>query len=154
MAEIMVKKVEGCKVAVIEGQGPYDKVGPIFDEIFDWLSQRGIESPSPPFGIYYDNPSEVAPEKCRYEICVPIEGDVEGDERVKIKTVPETEVACITNKGPYSRIGPAWEDVFRWMEREGYQCVGAGREVYFNCPKDTPEEELLTEIQVPIRKKG
>ena len=75
MAEIMVKKVEGCKVAVIEGQGPYDKVGPIFDEIFDWLSQRGIESPSPPFGIYYDNPSEVAPEKCRYEICVPVEGD-------------------------------------------------------------------------------
>lgn len=45
MAEIMVKKVEGCKVAVIEGQGPYDKVGPIFDEIFDWLSQRGIEVP-------------------------------------------------------------------------------------------------------------
>jgi len=153
MPEITIKKVEGCKVAAIEGKGPYDKVGPIFGELYTWLSKRSIELSEPPFGIYYDDPSKVAPEKCRYEICVPIMEEVKGDERVKIKTIPEIEVACITHKGSYSQIGSAWNKICEWIDKEGYQWAGAGREVYFNCPETTPEEELLTEIQIPIRKK-
>ena len=152
MVEVIIKIVEECKVAAIEEWG-FDKIGAIFGELYGWISKKNIELSGPPFGIYYDDPAEVAPEKCRYEICTPIKGGVEGDERVKIKEIPETEVASITHKGPYSQVGSAWQKISEWIMREGYQFAGAGREIYLNAPETTPEEELLTEIQIPIRKK-
>jgi len=153
MSEVKIKKVEGCKVAAIEEQGSFDKIGSIFGELYGWISKKSIEPSGPPFGIYYDDPGKVAPEKCRYEICAPIKGDVDGDERVKIKEIPEMEVACITHKGSYSQVGSAWQKISEWIEKEGYQFAEAGREVYLNAPETTPEKELLTEIQIPISKK-
>ena len=37
------------------------------------------------------------------------------------------------------------------MLKKNSICVTApGREIYYNSPEDVPEEELLTELQVPI----
>jgi AraC-like DNA-binding protein/effector-binding domain-containing protein len=53
--------------------------------------------------------------------------------------------------GPYSQISPAFSQVFRALSensvalREDY-CV----ENYLNDPRNTPEEQLLTEILVPV----
>ncbi|MCK4353214.1 GyrI-like domain-containing protein [candidate division WOR-3 bacterium] len=160
MAEIMLKKVAPCKAVVIEGQGPYDKVGPIFRELFEWLSKKGLKPAGPSFGIYYDNPDEVPPEKCRYKICFPIEipvsptgGEIAGDERVKLKDIPGAEMACIAHYGSYSKIGPVWGKLCEWIDREGYNWAGPGREVYIKCPGMTEkEEELVTEIQIPVKK--
>jgi len=153
MAEITVKQAEGCKAAIIKGQGPYDKVGPLFEELFEWLKKKGIEPSGPSFGIYYDDPEKTPPEKCRYEIGFPIDKDIEGDERVEIKTYSPVEVATILHQGPYSTIGEKWGEICQWVEREGYEWAGPGREVYIKCPGTvSSEQELLTEIQIPIRK--
>ncbi len=153
MSEVKIKKVERCKVAAIEEQGSFDKIGSIFGELYGWISKKNIGLSGPPFGIYYDDPSKTDFKKCRYEICVPIKGDVEGNERIKIKEIPNMEVACTIHKGPYSQVGSAWQKVFEWVEKEGYQFAGGRREIYLNVPGTTPEEKLLTDIQIPIRKK-
>nr|WP_230629284.1 GyrI-like domain-containing protein [Methanosarcina barkeri] len=41
-----------------------------------------------------------------------------------------------------------------WYARENnLETLGSSRELYFNVPAEVPEEELMTEIQVPIKEK-
>lgn len=152
ISEITVKKVEATRVAAINEQGPYEEMGKVLAELYGWLSDKGIQPAGPPFGIFYDDPSEVAPEKLRYKICFPLSQNIQGDDRIKIETIPAIEAASIIHKGPYSEVGPAWEKLSKWIEKEGYQWAGAGREIYLNDPENTPEDELLTEIQIPVKK--
>lgn len=150
--EVTIKEVEATKVAAISEQGPYGKMGSVIGELHNWLSDKEIEPAGPPFGIFYDDPNEVTPEECRYKICFPISQDIEGDERVKIETIPAITAATTVHKGSYTEVGPAWEKLSKWIRKKGYQWAGAGREVYLNDPKTTSESELLTEIQIPVKK--
>ena len=150
---VTLKKVESMKVALISVQGPYSEIGPVFGELYGWLSKKGVQPAGLPFGIYYDNPDEVPPEECRYDICVPIAVQVESDERVQIKELPEIEVASFIHKGAYEKVNSSWKKVYTWIYRNNYKPAGPGREVYLNSPEEVPEDSLLTEIQVPIKKK-
>jgi len=44
----------------------------------------------------------------------------------------------------------AYEAIREYMAKEGLKVAGVYREVYLNDPNETPEEELLTEVQVPV----
>jgi len=44
--------------------------------------------------------------------------------------------------------------MYGYLEEEGLESAGAPRELYLNDPADTPEDDLLTEIQYPVREKA
>lgn len=48
-------------------QGPYQKVGPVFNEVEKILAQEKIACDQT-FGRYYDNPNEVEPERTRADV--------------------------------------------------------------------------------------
>lgn len=151
--DIKIKSVPATKVASIACQGPYSEIGPHFGELFSWLGEKEIQPAGPPMGIFHDDPEKVAPEECRYEVCVPVTGEVEGDERVVIKELPETEVVSLLYQGPYEDVAPSWSKMFSYIYRNNYEPTGAGMEVYLNSPEEVPEDSLLTEIRIPVKKK-
>ena len=151
--DISVKTVRATKCVFIAGQGNYSEIGPTFGKLFEWLMEKDISPIGPPFGIYYDNPEETPPEECRYEICVPIDAEVEGNSLVQTKEIPEMEVASIVYKGPYGGCGPSWEKLYGWIYKNKYEPAGPGMEIYLNSPDKVPADSLLTEIQVPVKKK-
>lgn len=151
--EIKVKRVEGCRVAFIKEVGDYSKISPVIEELFTWLGEREVKIAGPCFGVYYDDPEKVPADSLRWEICVPVEAELEGDERVGIKDILETEVAYLIHKGSYETVGSDWKKLYGWIFRNNYTPTGPGREVYLNNPKEVPEDSLLTEIQVPVEKK-
>lgn len=59
-------------------------------------------------------------------------------------------VAWCLHQGAYEELGLAYHAVFAAIQVHGHQQVGAMREVYLNDPADTPVEQLLTEVIVPI----
>lgn len=72
--------------------GHYMKSGDISEEIYNDLMTMGIET-FIGFGIFYDDPAEVKPEKCRSEIgCVLEQKDInkipEIEKKFKVKTFP------------------------------------------------------------------
>jgi len=150
--EVAVKKVEGTTVACIAEQGAYEEMGTVLGELYMWLAGKEIAPAGPPIGVYYDNPEEVPSESLRYEICVPVAVEIEGDERVGVRELPATDVAYITHKGSYANAGLSWEKVYAWIETSEYVPTGPGREVYLNSPQEVPEDSLLTEIQIPVTK--
>ncbi|MDI6873979.1 GyrI-like domain-containing protein [Candidatus Solincola sp.] len=71
-----------------------------------------------------------------------------------VKTVPAREVAYLVHKGPHSGLQDSFFRLMRWISENGYELMGPGEAVFHN---DTitvrSEEELITELRFPVRKK-
>ena len=151
--EVKLKKTEPMQVATVSHVGPYGEVGKLYEEIAKWLRQKRLEITGPPFGWFYDNPEEVPPHKLRSEVGFPFKGEAKPEGNVKIKRTPAQEVLYTIHKGPYREVGPAYAALFRHAHEKGYAPSGCPMEIYLNDPSKVPEAELLTEIQLPIKKK-
>jgi len=71
-----------------------------------------------------------------------------------IKTVPAREVAYLVHKGPHSGLQDSFLKLMRWISENGYELMGPGEAVFHN---DTitvkSEDDLITELRFPVRKK-
>ncbi len=73
---------------------------------------------------------------------------------IGVKTVPAQEVAWLVHKGPYSGVQDSQFKLMRWISDNGFELMGPGIAVFHNDPIITRnEEELLTELRFPVRKK-
>mgnify|MGYP001171531182 CR=1 FL=1 len=73
--EIDVKVIPGGKYAVFSYQGPYNKLGMVYDTIFsEWLPSGGYELRNlPVYEKYCNDPARTEPEKLKTEVYVPIQ---------------------------------------------------------------------------------
>ena len=69
---------------------------------------------------------------------------------VRLLELDATPVAWCLHQGAYEELGLAYHAVFAAIQVHGHEQVGAMREVYLNDPANTPVEQLLTEVIIPI----
>ncbi|MDD3717925.1 MAG: GyrI-like domain-containing protein [Actinomycetota bacterium] len=80
--------------------------------------------------------------------------EMAGTDEVRLKTVPAREVAYLVHKGPYSGVQDSQLKLMRWLGENGYELMGPGIAVFHNDLIITRnEEDLITELQFPVRKK-
>lgn len=151
--EIVEKKLEKKQVAYISFKGSYDEVPVLLGEVVGFIMAKGLQMAGPPFGIYFNSPQEVKEEELMYEIAIPFAGEAEEEGRVKIKIIPGQVVLSRVYKGPYSECGMALGTLAEYAYKNGYEIVGPPMEVYLSDPNETPEKELLTEVNFPVIKK-
>jgi len=151
--EVKLKKTESMQVAVVSHVGPYSESGKLYGEIAKWLTQKQLKIAGPPFGWFYDNPEEVLTHKLRSEVGFPFVGEAKPEGKIKIKKIPAQEVLYTMHKGPYREVGPAYTALYKHAKEKGYIPLGCPIEIYLNDPAKVSESELLTEIQVPVKKK-
>ena len=154
MADVELKDVETIKVAVLRKQGSVRETGKTFGQLFGRLmrSQAPLAQ-RPPIAVFYGDAETFDPENATYDVCVPLAGEMEASGNVEVKELPAVRVACAVHKGPYDRIGPLYDAMFRWMEGRGLRVAGPVREVYVKAPGPggtTDPEEFVTEVQVPV----
>ena len=155
MAEICTKVVPAQTVMSLPFTGAYEQTGERLDELMAWLLRAGHPHSGCPFCIYHDDPSKVAVEGLRAEVCLPIEEQCEGDYRVSRKSIAGGEFACTVHEGRYGELAKAYQEIFAWMAEHGYSHVeGAGtREVFLRLVGEADSDDLpITEVQVPIQK--
>ena len=73
-----------------------------------------------------------------------------AEPEIETKAIPATEVAYVTKKGSFELIPAAMGELFAFVGRVGVPPVGMPSGVYFNDPRDTPIEEMVWELQVPV----
>ena len=151
--EIKSKKTESFQVATISHVGPYKEAGKLYEEIAKWLRQKQLKITGPPLGWFYDNPEEVPAHKLRSEVGIPFKGEAKPEGKIKIKKIPSREVLYMIHKGPYGEVGPAYAALYQHATQKGYTLQGSPIEIYLNDPAKVKENELLTEIRLPIKKK-
>ncbi len=155
LAEPVEKDVPPLRVIARRAKGIYSEtitllIQGLCTELSASANQPPAVSITGPFmSIYHD-------EECRekdadIECAVPITGKITvSDPQTFVRIVPGGRILSLVYRGPYAGIHEGWSRIFTWIDEKGYQISGPGREVYLNDPCEVPEEDLLTEIQVPV----
>ncbi|MDP3065188.1 MAG: GyrI-like domain-containing protein [Methanobacteriaceae archaeon] len=147
------KRVEEAKVAYIPQKGSYTKIPELMQEIGQWVMEKNLEMTGRVYGTYYNTPEEVAEEDLQYEIGFSIAGEAHQDGKVGIKEIPAHTVLAAMHQGPYTNVGPVIHAVVDYAVENGYDIVGPITEIYLNDPSTTSEDELVTEVHLPVIKR-
>lgn len=151
--EVKSRKTEAIRVATITHVGSYGSAAPpLFEEIEEWLRRKQLKIAGPLFGWFFDNPEKVPARKLRSEVGIPFKGEAKPEGQIEIKETPAQDVLYVIHKGPYPDVGPAYSALFQHAQEKGYTVLGCPMEIYLNDPGQVPESELLTEVQLPIKK--
>jgi effector-binding domain-containing protein len=151
--EVNLKKIEPMQIAAISRVDSYSETEKL-SRNYRRAKTETIKDCLPPLlGWFYDNPEEFLAHKLRSDVGIPFEGEAKAEGRTKIMKVPAQEVLYTVHKGPYTEVGSAYAALFQYVREKGYMPLGCPIEIYLNDPAKVKESELLTEIQLPIKKK-
>ncbi|MCC4768694.1 MerR family transcriptional regulator [Methanosarcina sp. DH2] len=88
------------------------------------------------------------------EIALPISGRLSvEDPRMEIKTLPAIRAVSVIYRGPFHGVEAGYNRIFSYAEENNMETFIPSRELYFNDPAEVPEEELMTEVQIQVRKR-
>ncbi|HHY00843.1 MAG TPA: AraC family transcriptional regulator [Methanothermobacter sp.] len=147
---IEIKKIHANQVAFILEKGSYEKIPETLDEVVGWLKIKDVEIQMPIYCLYYNSPMDVSEDQLEWEMGAAFIGDLKGEGRIKIKTVPDHTVVSTIFKGPFSEANSVYGSLSEFAASNGYKIVGPVLESYLNNPNEVPESKLLTEVQFPV----
>ncbi len=84
------------------------------------------------------------------EIGFPVAKSISGKEDITANTIPSQKVVSAIDSGPYEKQDTTLEELFSWIQGNGYEMKG---EIYYQYLNDTerPETELLTMMTIPVK---
>jgi AraC family transcriptional regulator len=157
MVGIKIKTIKPQKLAYIEHTGNYSEIpyDDYYEKLYSWAKEKKVRPGFKALGIFHDDPDKTPPEQCRSEICIPIVGEAESDDKIKVKELPSMEVAQIKHKGSSEEYKNTYHTLNEWITQNGYEWVGPSMEVYTKKPKVAGDATIIQAlVQAPIKKKG
>ncbi|MDD4132865.1 MAG: MerR family transcriptional regulator [Methanocorpusculum sp.] len=154
-AEPIIKHVTPLRVICKRGRGSYAEViGRLANDLCSQMDLPENQTPAVkvtgPFMLICHD-SEYREKDADIECAIPISGKVVvSDESIGIRTLEGGTMLSLIYKGPYPGIHEAWTRIFAYAEERNFSIIGNGRESYYNEPGKVPDEELLTELQIPV----
>jgi AraC family transcriptional regulator len=153
--EVRIETFKPVRVAYMRHHGPYQTCHETWMKFNKWMLENPnvMRTGDLVIGISYDDPETTPPEKIRYDCCMQVNDDFRGDEHAKVQELAGGEFAVYTLKGSYSGIAGAFQRMFaEWFPASGREYrMDPCWEIYRNNPDKAPEEELLTDICVPLK---
>lgn len=118
-------------------------------------SNNLINSTTEFIGLSFDNPTITPPESCRFYACFTVNEPVKPTGAFGTREIAGGLFAVFTLKGSYSNLLDMYYNIYlKWLPNSGYILrKGGGFEKYLNSPHYVAEEDILTEIYVPIKSK-
>jgi len=141
------------RVAMLRHTGSYDEVGPVFDKLWQWVESHKVPVLRS-IGIYWDDPDEMPASQLRSAACVEIPPDyqVGGWGAPEVSQISGGTYVTATFTGPYEDLAPVWNDLSSYCENDLRRTISEepAFEVYVNDPSDTPANQLVTELYMPV----
>jgi DNA gyrase inhibitor GyrI len=145
------------KIASIAKMGPYADAGKVIADLMTILQTEKITPAGMPFGVYFDNPMQTKPESTRYEICVQVPPETKNKVDKKtgfaIKDAPEMMVAATEYMGPYDKVAPTYDKLFKWIADNKLEAATPPVMVewYMSDPAKVKPESLMARIAVTLK---
>lgn len=152
--DITTKNIGKVKVLSKREKGTYEKtISKLIDDlmsvIFNPMNQGKVQISGPIMMIMHDD--EYKEVDADIEIAAPISGEIViTDPSVIVRELPEMKVISAIHKGSYGEVGPTYDKLFKYVSENNLKISGRMRELYLNNPQEVKEEDLLTEVQLPI----
>ncbi len=163
---VQIKKFPRIPVLAMRYTGVYMECGTAWKEFMTILASHNLSANKVSYSICHDDPDVTPVEKCRMELCMDLSEDIRPDapeirnltksSEVYVRTIGgDGDFVVMSVKGPYELLHPAYRFLYgEWLPKSGREPDGdPGFELYHNCPSDTPPEDLLTDIFIPLRSK-
>lgn len=150
--QVTIKNVEKFRVACVRHIGPYNECAPAFEKL---LACKSIKfGPNTKLlGICYDDPEITEPAKIRYDACITVDSNFQGEKDIDVKEIGGGKYAITRHIGPYSELYKTYRALCgMWIPQNGYEHRSEPPfEIYLNDAKTTKPEDLITEIYIPIK---
>lgn len=152
-----IENLSPIEVIYIRTKGYNEKsIGAAWRTIIPFAIEKGIFNPPKTLrlGHALDNPDVTNIEDCEYHACLSVEGAVETSHEISKKTLKGGLYGVITYVGSYEFTSEVYDEIFKnWLPASGYELRdGEIFDSYLNSMVDTPIEQLITEIHIPIQK--
>lgn len=85
------------------------------------------------------------------EMGFPIAREVPVKDELFISRTYEGRVVTTTHKGSYQTLEEAYCAVMEYIAQNSLEPVGIYYDYYLNDPSNTPEEDLLTKVVIPVK---
>ena len=154
--KVEIVNFETTRVAVLEHRGPTERVNDSVAQFIAWRQESGLSprQSSRSFGIAYDNPDTTEPTQFRFDICGEVTTQVPTNRQgVVTKTILGGRCARVRHHGSHTRIGESIYPLYRdWLPESGEELRDFPLYFhYLNLMPDTPENELVTDIYLPLK---
>ena len=154
MEALQRKQIAAQSVICMQHTGKHDDIGKIYHHLYQWADAHNATVAGPGIAIFLRSAQEPGPACGSFEVCLPVSGDVCGDQEVVAKELPACTVAYATVTGPYHEIPAHYDEILAWLSVQGLEPSGPPREVYLkhpDCRGGGDPGEFVTEIQFPIQ---
>lgn len=122
-----------------------------WQSLYRFIEENKLSMEGVPFSIYHT--FDIVKHESKYYSCIPITTDILLEDGWVRGTLKSEETLKTMHKGRYLHLGNAWMTAmnFTRMKKMRTKKSPVGYEFYLNNPYDTPEEELVTEIYMPLK---
>lgn len=151
-----MKKVPPMRGVAWRGEVSLWNIDTALSRFYDRAMENKLMFRQPAVGLRHDGAGIPGMFRSDYEILFPLPEGADGaPPGVEIRDLPEEEVASFIHRGPYEWIRCTYEKVLDWLRENRYEVAGKPREVFFVAPEPHSggtQDDMLTEIQVPVQK--
>jgi AraC family transcriptional regulator len=134
-------------------RGSFMAIGRAFDLLYARIAAAGLGRPGMRMlALYFDDPAVVPEAELRSFAAVAGCARPVADIGLVDSTTAAGRYAVLDYIGPYASMRAAYDWLYgTWLPRSGHEPAGGPLvEEYFNNPRDTPPNELRTEIWLPV----
>lgn len=145
-----IKHVTKTRVFAKREKGTYGiTIGKMIGQLTNEINKNKAQISGPIMTIYHDD--DYKEEDADIEVLIPVTGRIAIESDYEIKYLEEVDVASVIHTGPYEEIGNAHARCIEYVVEQGFETIGKTRELYLNDPNMVSKNELLTEIQIPVK---
>ncbi|MBN2720318.1 MAG: GyrI-like domain-containing protein [Proteobacteria bacterium] len=149
---VELKEASPLLVASARGFGSREDVTRIMMDLFRWVLTKGGQVSSYPLALFPTIPENSTRPNGPFEVCVPVRERILEEEDLVIRHLPGIKVACSRHRGSLSGINEAYGRIREWILENGLTPLGRSREIYLTSPFENKEEDMVTEIQIPVKR--
>jgi AraC family transcriptional regulator len=147
------KELQPQKVLYISHIGDYNDVGIVWERLCKYAGMKNLMYEGQQvIGISHDDPNVTDQSKLRYDACLTLKQDVKPEGEVGVKEIPGGKYAVVTHKGPYKNLINTYNALFgNYIPKNEVKLRDCPIfELYVNDPEKVKEEDILTEIYIPV----
>jgi effector-binding domain-containing protein len=121
-----------------------------FGAIGAFIGRAGMAPAGPPLAVYRD--WDNATGKMQIDVGFPVAAAdaARAEGEVKSGATPSGKALKAVHRGPYKTLRDTYRELQTHMKKAGIAMPSLAWEVYLSDPDTTPEDQLLTEIYMPI----
>jgi len=133
--------------------GSYKTMPQKIMEFMGEFFKQGLKPEGAMISVYHNSPEEVKDIELKWDIGFPVSGETVVKNPLKMGNYKKKTVLVYIHKGKYDLFPEVYKKLSNYIIEKKLTVVLPTYEFYLNSPMEVKPEELLTRIEIPIKKK-